>query len=112
MSIAPQWYALAVVMTLVNGVALGVVARRERHRTLWLWTAGWLAWAGSIVPLALLGKAAPTSPAVASAGPLWIVSTLCFLAGTYALAGKNIPRAWWAVGAACAVTGLAVGVGL
>ena len=40
----PQWFALAAAVTVLNGATLGYLAWRERHRGLWFWAVGWLAW--------------------------------------------------------------------
>jgi signal transduction histidine kinase len=102
MSIAPQWFALAGAVTLINGATLGFIARREDDRALKYWAWGWLAWAAAIVPLALGQSLSPTL-ATLLCGLCWLVSTLYFLRGSYALLGQELPRAWNFIAVGCLV---------
>jgi signal transduction histidine kinase len=95
----------------MNGLTLGFIAWREHHRALWFWAGAWLAWAVAVLPLLVLGTH-PSAPLSAVAcGALWVVSALCFLRGTYAFAGRRMPRVWLGVAAVCAALGLALGLG-
>jgi signal transduction histidine kinase len=107
------WMAVAAVVTLVNGGTLGYVAGRERDASLRLWAWAWVAWAFAVLPLMVLGDAAeaPHPLAAVACGLLWVASTLCFLAGTYQLSKRPMPRLWYAVAAGCAATALALGIG-
>jgi signal transduction histidine kinase/ActR/RegA family two-component response regulator len=110
MGIPPAWYAAAAATTLINGSALGYVAWRERNHAVRLWSWAWFAWAGAIIPMMVLG-ATPHPLAAVVCGLFWVVSALCFLAGTYALTERRMPSAWHVVAGTCALVALALGVG-
>jgi signal transduction histidine kinase/ActR/RegA family two-component response regulator len=110
MTIAPQWFALAGAVTLINGATLGFIAWREGDRPLRAWAWAWLAWAAAIVPLAL-GQNRPSALTGLTCGLLWVVSSLCFLSGSYALLEQRLPRAWYGVAALCVAVALVLGVG-
>ncbi len=111
MVVPPQWYALAAATTLLNGATLGLIAWRERDRTLWHWACAWLAWAAAVVPLSLLDPKGSAPLAAIACGVLWVVSGLCFLGGTYAFAGRRTPPVWYGVAAACTASAFVLGIG-
>jgi signal transduction histidine kinase len=105
-----QWFALAASVTLLNGALLGFIAWREQNRTLRLWAWAWTAWGAAVVPLSLIDPTGHAFLAVCC-GLLWLVSSLCFLAGTYALVERRMPRGWFAVALGCGAVALALGIG-
>lgn len=111
MGVAPQWFVLAALVTVLNGATLGFLAWRERHRVLWLWAAGWIAWALAVLPMSFLHPAEGQSLLAVALGLLWVVSSLCFLAGAYTFAGRSLPRVWVGIAGACAAIALGLGVG-
>jgi signal transduction histidine kinase len=111
MGVPPQWYALAAATTLLNGGTLGLIAWRERDRALWNWACAWLSWAAAVVPLSQLDAKRSAAITVISCGVLWVVSALCFLRGTYAFAGRRMPRAWYGVAGVCTATAFVLGIG-
>ncbi len=111
MSVPVQWYGLAVVTTLLNGTALGLIAWRERSDALRRWAIAWFSWGLAVVPLSMLGSPERHPLLAVACGLLWVVSTLHFLLGVHGLAHRAMPRAWYAVAAACAVLALSLGVG-
>ena len=110
MGLPLAWYAVAAATTLINGSALAYVAWRENNHAVRLWSWAWYAWAGAIVPMMVLG-ATPHPLASVLCGLLWVVSALCFLAGTYALTERRMPRTWYVIAGTCALAALALGVG-
>lgn len=108
---APQWFALAAAVTVLNGAVLGFLAWRERHRVLWFWAAGWLTWALAVLPMSFLESSQTQSSLPVALGCLWVASSLCFLAGAYALTERRLPRAWLGVAGGCVVIALIFGVG-
>jgi signal transduction histidine kinase len=62
-----------------------------------------------VIPLSLLDPKQSDPEMVIACGLFWVVSSLCFLRGTYSLAKRRMPRAWYGVAGACAV--LAIGLG-
>ena len=111
MGVSPQWFALAALVTVLNGATLGFLAWRERHRVLWLWATGWVTWALAVLPMSFLDSAQAQSPLAVALGLLWVLSALCFLAGAYALAERRLPRVWLAVAGVCVAIALGLGVG-
>lgn len=100
------WLALAAAVTVINGVTLRYLARREPSQSSLSWSWAWLAWAASILPLMLLESNARLSPLFPAIGVLWCASALFFLRGSYALLGRQVPRGWYGVGGIAAVTSL------
>jgi signal transduction histidine kinase len=105
------WYALAILATLLNGSVLGFIAWRERDATLRHWAAAWIAWSVAVIPMAALES--PDGQPLLSIffGLLWVASSLLFLRGAYAFAGKPTPRAWYGVAGVCCAAAVALGVG-
>ena len=111
MDVSPHWYALAVVTTLLNGFTFGFIARRESNRVLKRWAWAWLSWGLAAASLTALGSPEERPLLAVVCGLLWVLSALCFLAGAYDFAERPMPRVWYAVGAACALLGIGIGVG-
>ncbi len=111
MVVDPQWFALAFLTTSINAVVLGFVAWREHDAALGRWALAWGAWAASVAPLALLPSDDSAPLTAVLFGTSWVVSTLAFLSGSYAFAGRHMPRAWYAVAAIAVSAGVVLGVG-
>jgi signal transduction histidine kinase len=102
------WLALTAAVTAINGLTLRYLAGRERSAACGFWSRAWLAWAAATVPLMLLEQSPPFSPPFLALGLLWVASAIQFLHGSYALVGKPVPRAWYGIAVAAAVTALAL----
>jgi signal transduction histidine kinase/CheY-like chemotaxis protein len=110
MEVPLTWLALAAATTTITALVLGFIARRERNRPLEYWALGWGAWALAVFPIMVLGSR-PAPLAMIACGLLWVVSTICFLTGTYAFSERRLPRAWLLVGVACATLAVILGMG-
>ncbi len=110
MGLPTAWYAVAAAITLINGFALSFIGWHERNRAVRWWAWAWYAWAGAVIPLALLGHS-PHPLAAVLCGLFWVISTLCFLTGTYELTDRQIPRSWHIVAAGCVALAFALEIG-
>jgi signal transduction histidine kinase len=109
--VSPQWFALAAAVTLLNGAVLGFVAHNEHNRTLRLWAWAWGAWGAAVVPLALIHPGELHALLALACGSLWVISSLCFLAGTHALVERAMPRSWFGVALVCVAVAFGLGIG-
>ena len=101
---------MAAAITLINAATIGYMARREQSPTLRLWAWAWIAWAAAALTLIGVDGAPLSSPAFLLCGLLWVVSSLCFLSGTYELVARRMPRAWYAVASTSVVLALLLAV--
>lgn len=110
MGIPLPWFALAGATTLINSAVLGFMSWREGSHPLRLWAWAWFAWAAAILPLALLDPSSPAPLPPLLCGLLWVLSTLCFLGGAYAISARRMPRIWYGVAGACCALALIAGI--
>jgi signal transduction histidine kinase len=105
------WLATAAAVTLVNGLTLEYLARREHLAASRLWSFAWLLWAAAIAPLMVLGPAQQASPLFLVVGLLWAASAIQFLRGSYALLERAVPRIWYGVAVASATAAFVLAFG-
>ncbi len=111
MNVPVQWFGVVLVTTLINGLSLGYIAWREKHRALAFWSWAWFSWAAAVVPLTFIGGLEASPLAAVLCGLCWVVSTLYFLAGTYGLAGRPLPKVWLGVGIAAGGSSIGLALG-